>query len=158
MSDALAHSEQEQLIGNPDSCNPDDSQCNTTRSQTAHTATSMALLCSAHPSRLLSLSLKISSGRSRAPRFLCNVNGRLLCNAAAASEKDILRGVQPDNKDVVARISEMAENASERWSVAVSPFLEPPAMTDAMMVRLSAGVDRGHVVPQAPLAVRPPTR
>lgn len=79
------------------------------------------------------------SAPSRAPRFGSSLSRlaarRMMCNAANA-EKDILRGVFQDHKDTIARIADMAEAASERWSVNVSPFLEPPALADALMVRV----------------------
>lgn len=66
----------------------------------------------------------------------------MLCHAANA-EKDILRGVQQEHREVVARVAENGEAAVERWSVYVTPFLEPPALADAMLARWRA--------PQTPL-------
>jgi hypothetical protein len=53
---------------------------------------------------------------------------------AAADAKDILRGVAADNKIVVAKLVDQAAAASDRWSCAVSEFLEPPLLADAMLV------------------------
>jgi hypothetical protein len=52
----------------------------------------------------------------------------------AASERDaVLRGVQPEHRDTVARVVELAMAAGERWDEAVTDFLEPPVASDALL-------------------------
>jgi hypothetical protein len=51
-----------------------------------------------------------------------------------ASERDgVLRGVLPEHRDIVARVVELAQAAGDRWDTAVTDFLEPPVVSDALL-------------------------
>ncbi|PSC68957.1 photosystem II S4 domain [Micractinium conductrix] len=53
---------------------------------------------------------------------------------AAAPRGDLLRGVDADNREAVARIVEQAQRAADSWSVAWSDFYTPPVVADALVV------------------------
>lgn len=92
----------------------------------------MALLSCGAPARLLRDGVALTSRILPANRARGG-GARLLCQATS-TEKDVMRGVSADHKEVVARVADLAESASDRWTCNVSPFLEPPALADALMV------------------------
>lgn len=50
-----------------------------------------------------------------------------------ADREFVLRGVHADHREVVSRAVEQATSAAERWGVAVTDFLEPPAAADVAL-------------------------
>lgn len=60
--------------------------------------------------------------------------GRGPVASAASARDDLLRGVDADNRDAVARIVEQAQRAADSWTVVYSDFHTPPVVADAMMV------------------------
>jgi hypothetical protein len=66
--------------------------------------------------------------------------------ASAAVKDDLLRGVDAEHRDAVARMVELAQRAANSWSVAHTDFYAPPVVADAMMV-LQVGCCRlAHVL------------
>lgn len=80
-----------------------------------------------------------SVGTDSAPR----PPGRGPVTLAASARDDLLRGVDAENRDAVARIVEQAQRAADSWTIVYSDFHTPPVVADAMMVleasRLEAG-------------------
>jgi hypothetical protein len=66
--------------------------------------------------------------RTRTPLSRC-------CSSRGTdSERDFaLRGVHADHKEVVSRALELAAGASERWSVSLTDFVEPPVASDVAL-------------------------
>ncbi|KAL4430767.1 hypothetical protein ABPG75_006023 [Micractinium tetrahymenae] len=60
--------------------------------------------------------------------------GRCPVTSAASARDDLLRGVDAENRDAVARIVEQAQRAADSWTVVYSDFCTPPVVADAMMV------------------------
>lgn len=60
--------------------------------------------------------------------------GRSPVAAAASVRDDLLRGVDAENRDAVARIVEQAQRAADSWTVVFSDFHTPPVVADAVMV------------------------
>ena len=52
----------------------------------------------------------------------------------AVSKKDFLKGVDPDNRDLIARIVEQAQRAADTWTTFHTDFLSPAAVADALRV------------------------
>ena len=52
----------------------------------------------------------------------------------AALKDDLLRGVDADKRDAVARIVEQAQRAADSWDTLYSDFHTPPVVAEALMV------------------------
>lgn len=70
-----------------------------------------------------------ASARRRAPSAQQPQRRSLV--ALASLRDDLLRGVNADNREAVARILEQAERAVDSWTVVHSDFCTPPVAADA---------------------------
>lgn len=100
---------------------------------------SLQRICSIAPLRLLDCtSAPCAQGRAFKRRRLDGGSARpcrRLATAAAARGRDeLLRGVDPANREAVARIVELAERAVDSWQVLYSDFHTPPVVADAVAV------------------------
>jgi RNA-binding protein YlmH len=83
--------------------------------------------------------------RVAAPRLVRGAVHRCAASRGGGRSEEreaLLRGVLPEHRDVVGRALEQAAAAVDRWEVALTDFLEPPAASDcALAVRRLADAE-----------------
>lgn len=79
-------------------------------------------------------SSSLASSGGPAPGASSEARPRTSTATAASVRDDLLRGVDADNRDAVARVVEQAQRAADSWTTLHTDFLTPPVAADALMV------------------------